>query len=608
MAAPPARPTAAELVTARDIIARAKTVDPRIRSADELLVCAAVACRAGEFNGVPTHCAKAMGKTISRPKSVTDWVARIEQLDTLAPVAAQQPEAQQPEPPLPKEPLRMDLFISHRWIEVHCPGLIDIDAGTVAAVDEVHALRTVSARVAELDEVQRGEIVYDGCPERETEAERQRRHDRNRKREEAAFLALDSAAADALRAKKAEQKRQQRQGEEETIRRVLESMVQKLERQAVVDSQRWRCPGGCKPGSTTCARAAFRRRCLPSRDYMAELMLWTPSERIMFIAPSGYAYGRLQQFLNTLRDAGEHESGQISEEIYQEQCTDFLACWDGIGSPVDFWRLSHTPGETRTEYLSHTKDYRTRNDAPNDPRPMLPEHPYDRFGDLRPAVGPVACARRGCSGCCYCQGQSLPVYLQVGIFRHGWHHSSKKPSTTIEWSRVDKIRFCSGSGSVHVLPGDIREHVSAEQLVAWQRSITDQNDMLLICRCASRELVLDQNEIAAKDAFLKRSWDRLEESARQDRERREQEGRAKHAAKRQERPSDKDALAPWQEQKKALELRGTQRALALARAGKYTGGVGSTLPHSAPCSCSWCAMAREPTPPVNGYARIRGES
>ena len=74
------RPTAAELESARAIIARAKAADPRIRSADELLVCAAMALRAGEFNGVATHCAQAMGKTISRPKMVTDWVTRIEQL------------------------------------------------------------------------------------------------------------------------------------------------------------------------------------------------------------------------------------------------------------------------------------------------------------------------------------------------------------------------------------------------------------------------------------------------------------------------------------------------------------------------------------------------
>ena len=40
----------------------------------------------------------------------------------------------------------------------------------------------------------------------------------------------------------------------------------------------------------------------------------------------------------------------------------------------------------------------------------------DRFGaDFFP-VGPAACARRGCSGCCYCAGQSLPVYVEVRCY------------------------------------------------------------------------------------------------------------------------------------------------------------------------------------------------
>ena len=46
----------------------------------------------------------------------------------------------------------------------------------------------------------------------------------------------------------------------------------------------------------------------------------------------------------------------------------------------------------------------------------------DRFGpDFRP-VGPAACARRGCSGCCYCRGdKSLPVYLQVCTTYNYYH-------------------------------------------------------------------------------------------------------------------------------------------------------------------------------------------
>ena len=57
-----------------------KAADSSIKRIDELLVCAAVACRSGEFGGVPTACARAMGKNISRPSQVTDWIARLEKL------------------------------------------------------------------------------------------------------------------------------------------------------------------------------------------------------------------------------------------------------------------------------------------------------------------------------------------------------------------------------------------------------------------------------------------------------------------------------------------------------------------------------------------------
>jgi hypothetical protein len=59
-----------------------RRADPSIKWVDELLVWAAVTCRAGEPGGVPTVLyARAMGKNISRPKQVTDWVARLEKLE-----------------------------------------------------------------------------------------------------------------------------------------------------------------------------------------------------------------------------------------------------------------------------------------------------------------------------------------------------------------------------------------------------------------------------------------------------------------------------------------------------------------------------------------------
>ena len=45
-------PSAAELEAAREVISRAKAANSRLRSADELLVCAAMALIAGKFDQV----------------------------------------------------------------------------------------------------------------------------------------------------------------------------------------------------------------------------------------------------------------------------------------------------------------------------------------------------------------------------------------------------------------------------------------------------------------------------------------------------------------------------------------------------------------------------
>jgi hypothetical protein len=79
------RPTPAELEVARALIARVKAADPSIKRVDELLVWAIVACRADELGGVPRRFALGRWtRNISRPKQVTDWVARlIEKLEQM---------------------------------------------------------------------------------------------------------------------------------------------------------------------------------------------------------------------------------------------------------------------------------------------------------------------------------------------------------------------------------------------------------------------------------------------------------------------------------------------------------------------------------------------
>ena len=106
----PTRPTPAELTLARALIQRAKAADSRIRNADELMVCSAIACHAGECKGNPTRCAALMGKTISKPKLVRDWIERIEKLGPLpasppplCTPALLPPPAPQPTAPSPAE-------------------------------------------------------------------------------------------------------------------------------------------------------------------------------------------------------------------------------------------------------------------------------------------------------------------------------------------------------------------------------------------------------------------------------------------------------------------------------------------------------------------------
>ena len=62
-----------------------KATDPSIKRVDELLVWAIVACRADELaRGVPRPFALGRwARNISRPKQVTDWVARLEKLEQM---------------------------------------------------------------------------------------------------------------------------------------------------------------------------------------------------------------------------------------------------------------------------------------------------------------------------------------------------------------------------------------------------------------------------------------------------------------------------------------------------------------------------------------------
>ena len=80
------RPTPAELEVARALIARVKAADPSMPSSGSTSCWCAPQSHVGQTSLAACRvCARTMGKNISRPKQVTDWVARLEKLEqTLA--------------------------------------------------------------------------------------------------------------------------------------------------------------------------------------------------------------------------------------------------------------------------------------------------------------------------------------------------------------------------------------------------------------------------------------------------------------------------------------------------------------------------------------------
>jgi len=46
---------------------------------------------------------------------------------------------------------------------------------------------------------------------------------------------------------------------------------------------------------------------------------------------------------------------------------------------------------------------------------LLRAQPEPKYGRVFPLVGQAACARRRCTGCCYCRGSSLPACFKVRL-------------------------------------------------------------------------------------------------------------------------------------------------------------------------------------------------
>ena len=105
----------------------------------QTLRCAAAASRRLRWNRVPrssaaagaTRAAAAMGKHITKPKSVSDWVARIKALG--------------PAPAAPSEAAH-SLLVHPSWIEQNLPRVQQVAVdGLVLSADMRHAKRSISA-------------------------------------------------------------------------------------------------------------------------------------------------------------------------------------------------------------------------------------------------------------------------------------------------------------------------------------------------------------------------------------------------------------------------------------------------------------------------------
>ena len=237
--------------------------------------------------------------------------------------------------------------------------------------------------------------------------------------------AASAAAAVAARERKTELQRERRQGEDSIIRAVVESLVAKIERAGAAADRKawrarctWRCPGGCRIDASDCARAAWRLRCMPSRAEVELQMsseLHTPTwQGIEYRSPSGYRYGarKLQQQVIEAVAAAQafdmRDRVELSEEEYEEERLDFIATWDGKCDPLRFWVAADEYRGCNVVVVGEHLGYRK----------LAPTPPHDRFGGCHTdEVGPYACARRSCEGCCYCRGVSLPVYLEMAAFR-----------------------------------------------------------------------------------------------------------------------------------------------------------------------------------------------
>ena len=375
----------------------------------------------------------------------------------------------------------------------------------------------------------------------------------------AASTAAAAAAAAAARERKSELQRQRRHGEEAVLQALLSSLITQLEHGAAREqraherAQRasehpWHCPAGCA-GAADCARAAFRLQRVPTDDAIRDHLRarWRQQQDLVapgdFRGPSGCRFVRHNEQVRCWREQEDALLEECAELCFDAELDDikrdFLATWDGM-TPTHIWlergNMSGMTGEDCGATLSFDSD---------------------RFGHSPSyEVGVLACARRGCMGCCYCRDQPTPAALYVNLVMHGPVLSPYSRWVTVEelrrevWSQIgddehsklalsepvppyllERQPDLSSFGGVMQVSGAVRRLVEESELAMWTEDL--QGSMLLQVLSSEADACSpNPEEQAACDAHVRLRGQALSERTAATKEREQLNGRIRHEAQK----------------------------------------------------------------------------
>ena len=231
-------------------------------------------------------------------------------------------------------------------------------------------------------------------------------------------------------------------------------------------------------------------------------------------------------------------------EIHKE----FLASWDGRALPeawLEHWLKhgDHLEDRSREEYRGGVGVC-----VPSWPRGSGVCKP-DRFGPDNREMCAATCARQRCTGCCFCVGVPLPVYLEIHtgepLPRNQTVKYLDRPLDAIGWVTVEHVQqmvtqelphpgcltrtqaslstravpaylldrtvqddrpldFGYNFGRVICLPGAVRSHVAADQLAEYAERLACSGTLVEILSGDSCECTLGPDVLTRRDAHITR--------------------------------------------------------------------------------------------------------